>query len=213
MLYEDKIYEGLSVEILVEDDPYHGRYRTRIEEVGKAIITIGVPFANGQYLPLREGTKIEVVFVDSILAYKFKSVLLKRYFAPVPTFVIEYPKFISKIQRRKYVRIPLVSQIKYQLIERGGLSEEKSGYLIDLSGGGLRFTSEEQFEPNDLILVTIKTYNEEINLPIKVIRIVREENKTYKISAEYQEMSEKVRDKIIAYIFEVQRELRRKGLM
>ncbi|ADY54976.1 type IV pilus assembly PilZ [Syntrophobotulus glycolicus DSM 8271] len=213
MLYEEKIYEGLSIELFVDNGPYQGRYRTKIEEVGKAILSIGVPFSDGQYLPLREGTKLEIEFVDHISAYHFRSILLRRFLAPVPTLMIEYPKSINKIQRRKHVRIPVVSSITYQIIGKEGLSEENTGYLIDLSGGGLKFVSEEKLEMNDLLLAKIKTYHEELDLPVKVVRLIEEESKKYKISVEYQEISEKTRDKIIAYIFEVQRELRRKGLI
>jgi c-di-GMP-binding flagellar brake protein YcgR len=131
MLYDDKIYEGLSIELVVNEGPFQGRFRTRVEEVGKKILTIGVPVYERQYLPLREGTKFEVEFTDNIVAFSFRTVLLKRFFAPIPTFVIEYPTYIKKIQRRKYVRIPIISLIRYQVIDKGGLSDEKLGYLID----------------------------------------------------------------------------------
>lgn len=213
MLYEDKIYEGLSIELIVKEGPFQGRFRTRIEEVGKKILTIGAPISERQYLPLREGTKVEVEFTDNIVAFSFETVILRRFYAPVPTFVIEHPNYIRKIQRRKHVRIPIVSQIRYQVIEKGGFSDDKLGYLIDLSGGGLRFSAEEKYVANDMLLVTIKTNTEELTLPVKVVRIINNEDKSYKVSCEYHEITEKTRDKIVAYIFEVQRELRRKGLM
>lgn len=214
MLYADKIYEGLSVELIVNEGEYRGKYRTRIEEVGKRILSIGVPIVEGQFMPLREGTRLEVVFCDNLTAYAFSSVIIKRIAGSLPSFIIEFPSKIKKIQRRKYVRVPVVNPIKYQIIEKEGLSDEKQGYTIDLSGGGILFKADEKIPEKTLLFITMRLFDGEIQVPAKVTRCVKQEDKNfYKISVEFQEISERVRDKIVGYVFRIQREMRQKGLV
>ncbi len=214
MLYEEKIYEGLSVEIKVFDGEYKGNYRTRIEEVGKRIISIGVPVAEGQFIPLREGTKLELFFTDEVSAYSFSTSIIKRISLPIPTFIIEFPNKINKVQRRMFVRVPVVRPLKYRILEKEGISEEKNGYMIDLSGGGVLFNSQEKLPSKTLILVKTTLGTVDIEVPGLVIRCIKEDDKDlYKVSVQFHEIAEKIRDKIIGYVFEVQREMRKKGLV
>ncbi|NLP44205.1 MAG: pilus assembly protein PilZ [Peptococcaceae bacterium] len=214
MLYEDKIHEGLSVEVVVREGEYKGRYRTKIEELGKRIISIGVPIADGQFVPLREGTPIEIFFNDELTAYSFESHIIKRIAVPIPTFIIEYPTKIKKVQRRRFVRVQVFKQLKYLVIGKDGVSDEKTGLMNDISGGGVRFQSQENIETKTLMLLKLNLKDTELEIPAKVIRSEKEEDtNTYIISASFQDISERTRDKIIGYVFDIQREMRRKGLI
>ncbi|NLI92208.1 MAG: pilus assembly protein PilZ [Peptococcaceae bacterium] len=214
MLYEEKIYEGVSVELVVHDGEYKGRYRTRIEEVGKRILSIGVPVAEGQFIPLREGTTLEVIFSDEISAYSFSSSIIKRIALPIPTFIIEFPNKIQKIQRRRFVRVPLIRSLKYRVIDKDGISDEKNGFMIDLSGGGLLFNANENLPSKTIILMKTLIGTVDMEIPGLVIRSQKEDGKDlFKVSVQFHEISEKTRDKIIQYVFEVQREMRKKGLV
>ncbi|RNC29548.1 MAG: Flagellar brake protein YcgR [Candidatus Dichloromethanomonas elyunquensis] len=214
MLYEEKIYEGVSVELVVYEGEYKGKYRTRIEEVGKRILSVGVPVVDGQFIPLREGTRLNVIFADELSAYSFSSSIIKRIALPIPTFIIEFPNKIEKIQRRKFVRVPLIRSLKYRIIEKEGISDEKSGYMIDLSGGGLLFNAQENLPSKAIILLKTLIGTGDMEIPGIVIRSQREDGKDlFKVSVQFYEISEKTRDKIIQYVFEIQREMRKKGLV
>lgn len=214
MLYEDKIYEGQSVEIVISDGDYKGRYRTRIEEMGKRILSIGVPVAQGQFIPLREGTKMELIFVDEISAYSFSTSVIKRLLHPIPTFIVEFPDRISKIQRRQYVRIPLIRPLSYRILEKEGISEEKSGFTNDLSGGGMLIKVEEKLTSQTIIWIKTTIGPDDIEIPGIVIRSAKEDNKeSYEVSVQFHEISERTRDKIIGYVFDIQREMIKKGLV
>jgi len=214
MHYEQKIYEGLSVEIVVPHGEYKGRYRTRIEEVGTRILSIGVPVSDGQFIPLREGTQLDLIFADEISAYSFTTSIIKRIALPVPTFIVEFPSKINKIQRRKFVRVPLIRSFKYRILEKTGISEEKNAFMFDLSGGGILFNSQEQLQPQTIILIQTMIGTENIEIPAIVTRTSRDDEKgLYTASVKFHEISEKIRDKIIGYVFELQREMRKKGLV
>lgn len=214
MLYEEKLYEGLSVELVIAKGEYQGRYRTRIEEIGTRILSIGVPVAQGQFIPLREGTELELIFANDICAYSFFTTIIKRIALPVPTFILEFPSKIHKIQRRKYVRVPVIRTIKYRVLDKAGISEEKEAYMFDLSGGGLLMTTTEKLEPATLILIQLMISSQNMEIPGTVIRAEKDEDKgVYKTSIEFHEITEKTRDQIIRHVFDIQREMRKKGLV
>jgi c-di-GMP-binding flagellar brake protein YcgR len=213
MLHEDKIYEGLSIELVVHSGEYRGKYRTRIEEVGKRILSIGVPVAEGQFIPLREGTELEIFFADNISAYSFSSIIIKRIAFPIPTFIIEFPQRIIKVQRRKFVRVEVIRPLIYRILGETGLSEERQGFMNDLSGGGLLFKSEEKIPLKTVLLLKLMIGTNEMEILGTVIRSLKEDNDCYLVSVEFDEISEKTRDIIIKYIFDIQREMRKKGLV
>ena len=214
MRYEDKLLVGLSIEMIVHDGEYEGSYRTRIEELGVRILSIGVPIINGQYIPLREGTSLTVIFCDDVSAYSFSSVIINRFATQIPTFIIQYPNKIDKVQRRQYVRLPITTPFNYSILEKDGLSKTKRGCILDLSGGGLSFKAKDNLSEKTIIIIRMEIGDVELEVSAAVIRCVKEEEgELYKISAEFHEISENIRDRIIRYILDIQRELRKKGLI
>lgn len=214
MLYQDKIYEGLAIEIVVYDGEYTGRYRTKVEEVGERILSIGVPVADRQFVPLREGTELQITFGDETSVYSFRSRIIRRIAVPIPTFILEFPNQITKIQRRQYVRVPYVNALKYLIIERDGVSEERNGFIINLSGGGMLFKSSLPVVEKAIIIIKTKLDRAEVEIPAMVIRCnCDDERNDFVISVQFHEISERLRDRIVRFVFEVQREMLKKGLV
>jgi len=61
-------------------------------------------------------------------------------------FVIEFIEDYIEIQRRKYLRMDFEAKV---LIQAGML--KLVTYTIDIGGGGIRFSGEESFEPNQTV--------------------------------------------------------------
>lgn len=93
---------------------------------------------------------------------------------------------------------------------------EKNGFNIpearevNISGGGLRFFSNDRFETGDrLILKTfLPTYAHVIKLRCEVVRCIPA-GKGFEVAVKYTDLDETTRDKIIKYIFARQRKLLR----
>lgn len=212
MGYEEKLKEGLLIELEVNEGDYPGKYRTKVEALHQNIITIGVPIHDGQFVPLREGTKISVYFHDEVSNYGFVSQILRRVTEPIPIFIIVYPDQVFKVQRREYYRIPIVKEIKYQIIGQEGLSKMYKGYMLNLSGGGILLRTKSKLYPHTKVLLTLELAQEKMKVPAKVVRFVEEDKNDYRISLEFFDISERERDRIIAFVYKLQREMRRKGL-
>lgn len=201
------------VELVVWDGAYKGRFRSRVDEVGEKVLSVAAPYIDRQIIPLREGTELEVFFFDEISAYSFKAEIMQRIAVPIPIFVLEVKGQITKVQRRNYVRVPAFFPVSYRTVNRDGLSELKEGFMMDLSGGGMCFHTEEMVENQALLFTHLHLPNDEVQTPGKVRRVVFDkENKRYILSVQFYDISEKDRDKIVNCVFNIQRSMIQKGL-
>lgn len=214
MSYKNKLSVGLAVDIVVPEGEYEGRYRSNIEEIGKKLLTVGAPFERGNLVPLREGTKLEITFCDETSAYTFVAEIMQRIAVPLPMLVLELPDSIAKVQRRNFVRVPAVFPVSFRVITRDGISGFYTGTMLDLSGGGMRFLVDEQIENKSLIYVHVDLPNEGLQTPARVTRVQKiEDSKRYVVSVEFHDLSERERDRIIRCVFDIQRAIRKKGLV
>ena len=214
MSYKKKLLPGVSVELAVLEGEYEGRYKTRVEEVGERLLAVGALFDKGEVVPLREGTKVKLTFWDEVAAYAFEAKIMQRIAVPVSLFVLELPDSISKVQRRNFVRVPAFYSITFRTVNREGLSDLYKGTMLDLSGGGMRFSTKERVENKSLLYVQLALPIGEIQSPVRVCRAEQiVDSNRYNVSVEFHEISERERDRIIRCVFDIQREMRKKGLV
>lgn len=214
MSYIKKLVLGEPIELDVPEGAYEGKYRSRIEEVGEKILVVGAPFHDGEVVPLREGTKVKLSYWDEVSAYSFQAKIMQRIAVPVPMFVFALPNSVTKVQRRNFVRVPAAYSLTFRSVTKEGLSDVYQGIMLDMSGGGMRFSTEERLENKSLIFAYLTLPNGDIQTPLRVIRAEKQDDsKRYVVSTEFQDIPERVRDRIIRCVFDIQREMRKKGLV
>ena len=137
---------------------------------------------------------------------------------------------MSKYQRREYYRyscsldmeVRSLSREEKRTLERKmpfvpqpELPMEK-GIIVDISGGGLRFVSEQRYEPEELIYCAYSLdrggKRKEIEAAGKVLSVGELEGKRghYEHRVAYCNLSRVMREEIIKYIFEEERKIRQK---
>ena len=214
MSYKKKLLLGLAVELVVSEGEYEGKYRTRIEEVGERILAVGAPFDHGEVVPLREGTKVKLTFWDEAAAYSFEGKIMQRIAVPIPMFVLELPDSVAKVQRRNYVRVPALYPVSFRSVTKEGLSDIQKGTMLDLSGGGMRFLTEDRVENKSLLYALLSLPKGDLGTPVRVCRAEKiEDSKHYTVSVEFHDISERERDQIVRCVFDIQRAMRKKGLV
>lgn len=213
-MLKKKLILGLAVELNVSEGEYKGKYRTRIEAVGESILVVGAPFKEREVVPLREGTKVTLTFWDESAAYSFEGKILQRIAVPIPMLVLELPRSVAKVQRRNFVRVPALYPLSFRSVTKEGLSDTQQGTLLDLSGGGMRFLTKNHLESNALLFVQLSLPKGDLQTPVRVCRAVKiEDSNRYTVSVEFHDISERERDQIISCVFDIQRIMRKKGLL
>ena len=144
--------------------------------------------------------------------------------------VVEMTSNLRKFQRREFYRFSCALEMlarplqeeEMRAVEQNeeyhltpGLPLKKS-VIVDISGGGLRFMSNQYYEPDSFIYCTfhllIGGNNKECEIIGKILKVTELENKkgTYEHRVQYVNLSVNDREEIIKYIFEEERKNRRR---
>lgn len=143
-------------------------------------------------------------------------------------FTIELVSPLMKLQRRMHHRVSCHSKIFFQAVspelvyqEENTISFEKydisSGdfedSMVDISGGGIRFTTKSSVNVNDYILARFEIMNEKRAVEMKVLGQVvyagqlRNEQDCCDVRIKYVRISEEARRDIIRFVFELERDI------
>ena len=202
------------LEVLV-DERY---FNSNIQDITEDYIAISIPINAGEYVPLSKGTMIDVIYYEDENIYKFKSLVIGRKFENIPILLISKPAEIKKIQRRRYVRVPLISIVKYINLKSEprtnpstiNPSEYSKALLVDLSGGGMKVKVPEQIKLNDYLLVSLTINKEDILIVGRAMRILKEDDGRFICGLSLNFLDNLTREKIIKYIFQLMREQMKK---
>lgn len=204
------------IEFVVNYGEYAGTYPSRIEGIDADTITVAAPIKKGYLIPITVNTPVELTYLDQNAIYSMPTEILERKTMPIPLLVLKKPEHVNRTQRRDFVRWDTKLPLTFTLLDANFETIlENIGKTTDLSGGGLKFTTTENLQKDDVL-------NMEINLPgvgsvTAICQILRvkdiNEQQEYTCSAIFNIIDELERDKIIHYIFNQQRELRAKGLL
>jgi len=145
--------------------------------------------------------------------------------------VVKFEGNVEKSQRRAFFRMDVIKKIRINLPmdERIDTAEKleklkkqvqfypKEILLKDISGGGFGFLTNHTFAVGDIFLAEVNLDGTMIEVIGKVVRknkILDDQNDyKYSIGVEFKCLDTKTRREIINYIFNKQRELRKKGLI
>ncbi len=161
-------------------------------------LTISFPESKSELIPyLTEGTEIKafiytfggIIIIDSIV-----------FDAPFDgKMVIEFNEENQIIQRRKYLRMPYITDL-YFILEDGNIRVN----TIDIGGGGVRFASEKVFKDAQDYCAQLRI--EQFEPMIKIEGTVFKKNfyKPNEYLFEFTKLQEKDRDKIIQKCIKLQ---------
>lgn len=144
--------------------------------------------------------------------------------------VVELTTNLRKHQRREYYRYSCALDMANRELEENeikaielrepflltpGLPIKRS-VIVDISGGGLRFVSEQKYEPESLIYCSYSLINKDqkkqYEIVGKVLTVTELSNRrgSYEHRVQYVDLDKDVREEIIRFIFEEERKNRKK---
>ncbi len=211
MMRKLKINQKIEVEF--ESDTYPDIYLSKVADFVDAGIVITGLYQHGAPLAVKKDDIIHVYFTTDRAAYEFKSAVLQRIKEPLPFILIKRPEKLKRIQRRDYFRLELDGIVKLHQEKKDGSIDKKEVKLIDISGGGLQIKTKLKLEEGNEIKISFKKLLELDELiKGKIVRKRKENFEIYKYGIQFIDISDREREKIIQWIFGLQRKLRKKGL-
>lgn len=197
-------------------------YKTSVDTVNETSIVINIPFVQGKPIPLEAGTEVSVIYADQIAIFGFTSVIKSVFGKPEYKFTISIPTEVNRTQRRNYVRVDVNLQMTFFAGNEDSYSVENYNTKTrDLSGGGLRFDFDSKLPIGinlDILLdiPTSGTASTKVSAMGRVVRCMPIGDKSrekFSIGVEFTVIEKHERETIIRYLFEYQRQLRKKGLL
>lgn len=213
---------------------------SNVQEITRAgTLIVSAPTFRSVVVPIPEGELINVVYFRQSGMFSFVAALLRRFHdGNIELCEIEIKSPISKYQRRDFVRYDTVLPVRVSLLanaetlsnmsieetlrrifDRRYMGMPREGdypteecLTLDVSGGGLRFSSRHSYEKNSLLECTV-TFSEEDELTVDALVMRVEESERgmpWRIGVQFVNIEERLRRKIIRYIFNEQVKERKK---
>mgnify|MGYP000960218371 CR=1 FL=1 len=190
-------------------------YMSRIEDIVGDDLVVAMP-VDGRSVPAlpHEGENLYVLAAGHGCHFRFFSVYRGRgrYNKDIPVLHISMPDVAERFQKRELFRVKVDLTATVRLVSREGkIDAPRRAKVVDLSGSGLSFLwprgippyTDAALEINDLPGIG------SLELMSRVVRctqVEREDNTlTYQVGVQFQGLSRGMRDKIVRYLFHVQR--------
>ncbi|HAS72871.1 MAG TPA: hypothetical protein DCS67_01855 [Clostridiales bacterium UBA8960] len=146
---------------------------------------------------------------------------------------------IKRIQRRKFYRVNLMSKGHFLIEKRLSDHEiimmkermvkkyknesdliidetiyEKFAFdTIDISGGGLRIFTSHEFIEGEVLTGELKIAESWVKFKGELVRVEKKDKNRYEVGIKFLELDANTQSRIVAYVFEVERNLIKKGLI
>lgn len=210
--------------------------RSQVDDVrDNGTIVIEMPMYQSRIVLVNVGNKYELMFYSKKGLYRAVCQVIERFKEGNLLFATVFPiTDVVKFQRREYFRLQCMIDMKALVINKEkalSMSDTdimafaaapvvaenmKPGTMLDISGGGCRFTSKTQYKAGDLVLIDVILENETDRLPFLFLMDVLHCNQvqnsldTYETRGEFQKLNPKLRERIIKYIFDEDRKTRKR---
>lgn len=203
-----KLIVNSKVEIIIGEEVW----KSVIQDVNDESFFISIPMEKGEYIKFNNGSTLLIhnYIKDGNYLHKFTCKVKGRAKSGLtPLYELSLPEKVERIQRREFVRINVVAPIEYK-IEKNEDNKFLKGILLDISGGGLRFATDNKINVGEVIELKLRDINTEDEILIKgqCVRGNKESNGQYICAVRYYEISDKIREKIIESIFTLMRKQR-----
>lgn len=195
---------------------------------------VSMPISEGKVIPLSIGQEFYATFYSKKGLLQCQVEVTGRY-RQDELFLMEITQKtdLEKIQRREYFRLSCTQPLKYHVlndVEQKMLEEQarcdidevtvewKGGTMLDLSGGGIWCVSSFREERNSVFQVcfdlTVNDKRETIHAFAVLLRSERNQKNPalFDHHLMFWKMEQKLREKIIRFIFDEQRKKRAKGI-
>lgn len=200
-------------------------------------IELYVPYEGGRLITIPLEVQYEVIFLMEGSIFKAEGLLVERF--KQDNFYLMKMRFesilLSKFQRREHYRLecnmPLIySSLEDEVADIATMAEVKKmlrsavgtmrvrgyGTILDISGGGIRFSSKANLSECKYMMFSFNIINDGESVKVEVIgKIIRstymEDAAIYSNSVKFFFKDTKFQDQIIRYIFEEERRIRQKN--
>ena len=198
-------------------------------------LEISMPTFDGKLVLFREGIRCEMVFYTKAGLFNCRCIVRNRYKTDnLYLLDVELLSRPTKFQRREFFRIECSIDMNYyeltketaelestaeiisELNDNSEIEIPKKAVILDISGGGIRFCCDQKIEPGKYVLIVTKLENSVVqNKFVLVVQIIdsygaTNDSEKYINRGKFIFKDLKDREKIVRFVFEEERKIRKK---
>jgi type IV pilus assembly protein pilZ len=197
------------------------KYTSRIEDLSEKEIVAAMPMDRKRrpIIPI-EGQHLYGMAFANECQYRFFSVFHKKGMNNnIPCWWISKPEKLERFQNRAFVRVRVNLPIQVQAMDQeGGFLPPQMTQVIDISGSGVSFVFDRALPIESQVIMEVHNLPEIGTLQVmgRVMRCSTVElddaTKRYQIGVRMLNLTRPIRNRLVRYIFEVQRQELAKGV-
>ena len=199
-------------------------------------LEIAMPIEAGRMVLLPLGIRYEFVFYSAGSLYRGLGLIVERYKRDnLYMLVVELKSHLEKFQRREYyrynctlnfgyfvlneeqIKMTSADEILSDLMDVDFKEKRRAGVIVDISGGGMKFRSEDELKAGDQILVMLRLTSDKSDRQFQIrsnvidcVKVKTTKDILYESRIKFIIEDNRIREEIIRYIFEEERRIRQK---
>lgn len=183
-------------------------YTTQIQDINGKDIRILTPMYRSALIRLRPDTRIEVLVFGASKVFEFDAQVKETASDGNLNYTdIVLTSSIKKIERRNYFRVKITKDICVREKNEKNPNDFVSAITIDLSGGGVQFSTSHKFTEGINLEIKMEIDGKEILVNGELLNKSWQDGLgIYKYSVEFLDLSDLIQEMIIKYVFKIQRE-------
>ncbi len=212
---ENLVKLGDKVEIMKKNELLNTPiYLSMVAGIDDNLLRVQAPIESGKIVPLEKETRYYVSIYTGRGLLRAEAFLVDREKSgQLHILVLDVLTGFKKFQRRQYYRMSCTLEFKFENMETEVTGQ---GTVLDLSGGGIRFSTTAMLEENDEIKGEFELAMHGKKIPFhvqgKIIKQNTIEGKRdlFQYRLEFINLSIDLQETIIRYIFDEERKRRKK---
>lgn len=214
----EEITPGHTVELSVMHAGNVAQFSTVARERTESALIVLMPSSEQAQGILAKDAVVDVTVPTKERMLKFTTLVVDRRIVREPLLYLMRPHEIRSVAHRSFYRLQAVRPLKIRLMRDlvTPISEFKAATTLDLSGGGMMIQSRLKIPKDQLVEINLDLNGVNVNAICKTTLSKTEDQGGAEINLaglEFVTIEENERDKIVKFIFDSQRALKKKGLM
>ena len=183
-------------------------YTSQIQEIDGKKIRMLTPMYKSVLIRLQEKTRIELLVYGTGKVYFLEAEVVETIVEDnlYYTDIIAVSE-VEKMERRNYFRVRTMKDILIRVKDQENPQEYEPALTIDLSGGGIMFSSTYEYLEDTEIEIKMTIDDSPVILSGKVLnKEKQQELRSYKYTVKFIDLDSSIKEKIITHVFKLQRE-------
>ncbi|MFZ5898507.1 MAG: flagellar brake protein [Bacillota bacterium] len=198
---------GLKLEVAKMFDPPE-YYVAAVHETANGLLVFTCPYQQRVPMILEPGDEVRIRFSGGDAVYSFEALVQEKVTADTILYAVKLPSAVRRIQRREFARIDTFFAVQVWPSPEDEFSNtgREDARVINISGGGLRFTGRKSYAVNQLLALSFVLPRSRPLRPIQATaKVVRSEPsakdpRLKEVSVRFKDISVSDQDRIVGFI-------------